>query len=524
MTVPFAELRDLRPTVFGQAADAWAWFCRAMTTMELQVTQTVVRPIHTARWVGRAAAAARQRAGVLDEGFALRQHLGRLAEAVFLDAQHRFAALQHELQVLIESAAPAGLTVTDDGRVRVTSRRAVSPGDEADLIAAADFLTVRLADVLQRADQADHDFADALSHLQPRSTSDLGDRDWLGLRRIAETVTLGLGLIGCVPVTASPGASAVWWASLSEVQKSLYITTYPELIGGMDGLPAAVRDIANRIHLHSYLAEQESVTPQPLELVARLAAVRSILARLEHSETSPPPMLLLGFDSDGQGRAIVAIGDPDTATDTCVFVPGATLSLDDMPEILGQASAVQQATAEFTAFHPEQTVSVIAWLGYDPPALEDAPFSKAAENGAPLLDRFVDGLHTSHATTIEHTTVIGHSYGSDLVGLAARDGLAVDDVVVAGSMGLGVDNAADLAIDPHHVWAGTASDDLAVLIGDGAISGGDPTDPDFGANEFEVDTSGHHDYWQPGSRSASNIGAIITGHYDQVSLIHGILP
>jgi len=43
----------------------------------------------------------------------------------------------------------------------------------------------------------------------------------------------------------------------------------------------------------------------------------------------------------------------------------------------------------------------------------------------------------------------------------------------------------------------------------------------FGANQFVVDTEGHHGYWQNASTSAANIGAIITGHYDQVELIHG---
>ncbi|MEV6964407.1 alpha/beta hydrolase [Hamadaea sp. NPDC051192] len=525
MGVPFAELRDLRPTVFGQAADAWALFARAMTMLEQQVTLTVVRPMQTSRWAGQAAIAARGQASALDEGFALRRQLGRLAEAIFLDAQVRFTALQQELLDLIDAAAPAGLAVTDDGRVLVTTRRVGTSADYAELVASADFLTLRIADVLRRAAGADEDVADAFDQLQPNGDrGDTGDQDWLALRRAAESVAGRLGLIGCVPSTASPADAAAWWGSLSDGQRSLYISTYPDLIGALDGLPATDRDIANRIRLRSYLATHGFSSPELTELAARMQSVRSILARLEGSESSPPPMLLLGFDPNGQGRAIVAIGNPDTATDTCVFVPGATLDLDDMPTVIGQASLVEQAASEFTAFHPEQSVSVIAWLGYDPPALVDAPFSDSDEQGAPLLDRFVDGLHTSHTMTPEHTSVVGHSYGSALVGLAAQQGLAVDDVIVAGSLGLGVDNASELNLDPHHVWAGTASDDPAVLVASGAIGGSDPTDPGFGANQFDVDTSGHHDYWQLGSRSATNIGAIITGRYDHVTVVHGILP
>lgn len=39
-----------------------------------------------------------------------------------------------------------------------------------------------------------------------------------------------------------------------------------------------------------------------------------------------------------------------------------------------------------------------------------------------------------------------------------------------------------------------------------------------------VDTHGHHGYWQHASANAANIGAIITSHYDQVTLIHQAVP
>ncbi|MCX9191818.1 hypothetical protein C3Y87_10405 [Carbonactinospora thermoautotrophica] len=78
-----------------------------------------------------------------------------------------------------------------------------------------------------------------------------------------------------------------------------------------------------------------------------------------------------------------------------------------------------------------------------------------AEAGAPELDRFVDGIRAVHGSEHRHVTVIGHSYGSTVVGEAAKrpGGLAADDLVVVGSSGMRVDNIDQLQIERRHVWA-----------------------------------------------------------------------
>ena len=76
---------------------------------------------------------------------------------------------------------------------------------------------------------------------------------------------------------------------------------------------------------------------------------------------------------------------------------------------------------------------------------------------------FQKGVHASHLGPPAHTTVIGHSYGTLVVGAAASTALAADDVVLVASPGIDVDHVQDLrlaGIDPaenrHHVYA-TAS-------------------------------------------------------------------
>jgi hypothetical protein len=62
----------------------------------------------------------------------------------------------------------------------------------------------------------------------------------------------------------------------------------------------------------------------------------------------------------------------------------------------------------------------------------------------------MDGVHASHVGAPAIDTVIGHSYGSTLVGAAAFGGnhLDANNVVAVGSPGMIVDHAGELNLDP----------------------------------------------------------------------------
>lgn len=89
------------------------------------------------------------------------------------------------------------------------------------------------------------------------------------------------------------------------------------------------------------------------------------------------------------------------------------------------------ANSDFTG----QTTTV-AWMGMDNPdaIVADAPDPSYAEAGGPALRDFMWGLGTPQTAD---TTVIGHSYGGATVGVADRDGMEVDRIVMIEPAGAG---------------------------------------------------------------------------------------
>ena len=64
--------------------------------------------------------------------------------------------------------------------------------------------------------------------------------------------------------------------------------------------------------------------------------------------------------------------------------------------------------------------AAIAWLDYDAPdTLQQAMHSGAAHDAADPLARFVAGLDATHTGAAAHESLVGYSYGSTVVGLAA---------------------------------------------------------------------------------------------------------
>jgi hypothetical protein len=140
-------------------------------------------------------------------------------------------------------------------------------------------------------------------------------------------------------------------------------------------------------------------------------------------------------------------------------VPGLGGSLDNGLDEIARAGHLSTAAQRAA---PGRSTSVITWLGYDAPAsLPEAASAGAAIHAEPALHRFQAGLRATHLGEASHNTVVGLSYGSTVVGLTGHDaGLLADDVVLVGSPGVGVAHAADLGLDPAHVWASTARHDV----------------------------------------------------------------
>lgn len=345
-----------------------------------------------------------------------------------------------------------------------------------------------------------------------------------------------------------------WWLSLTPEQQEQAIAAFPELVGWLDGVPATDRDTANRLvldrragdlqnqedHYRRRIAELEARRPtaysadanelyslrQQVTAIdaeqAKLASVQTALTRLGDKG------LLLGIDPEpgGDGRAIVAVGNPDTARHTAVWVPGLGTELNDTAGNVNRVKNLQEAADGLTA--GPNDVATVMWLGYDAPELTTVLGSGRSEQGGPLLDRYVDGLRATHEPGASHVTVMGHSYGSTVVAEAALrgNGLAADDIVTAGSPGMHTDRAEELNIDPRHVWAGSAKGDHVSGIGGSIpfVHDNEPSDEDFGANRYTTDTEGHSAYWTPGTESLLNQARVVVGQYGAVTLEHGSAP
>lgn len=276
---------------------------------------------------------------------------------------------------------------------------------------------------------------------------------------------------------------------------------------------ALLATLINKLH-----EKGSNVTGSEFQVLYRLNTLQSSLDASRG--------LLLKLDPRGDGIAIVAVGNnPDTATCTTILVPGIDNNLGTMDKQISRAQAL--ATNAQSLLGSAGHACAIAWLGYDPPQAFDldAAATVRARAGGEALSAFVTSLRTQ-GTPLRHLSVVGHSYGSVVVGEAARgtQGLNVDDIVVVGSPGMDVDDISQLHIDPHHVWAGAAADDPIVNDFGGRFFGPPPTEQNFGANRFVVRTNGHSNYWESSSESLRNQSLIIVGSYTDVALDWGTLP
>jgi pimeloyl-ACP methyl ester carboxylesterase len=161
-----------------------------------------------------------------------------------------------------------------------------------------------------------------------------------------------------------------------------------------------------------------------------------------------------------------------------------------------------------------------------PPDLPSASASGYADHSEQGLANFQQSLRLTHDPGLpqSNNTVIGHSYGSTVVGYAARDhgGLNANNLVLLGSPGTGVDSAGQLGVPPDHVWVGTSQNDAIRYVpsvnpvdwitrDDHTRFGLEPDDPSFGANTLPTDpTAGHNDYWSK-PQSLDGMARIMTG-------------
>ena len=366
------------------------------------------------------------------------------------------------------------------------------------------------------------------------------------------------------PRNTDPKAVAQWWRSLSETERDQLLATQFDQLGRLRGLPAEVLDAANRRRIE---VDQTLLAATDADLDAQIArraadlgidpadesalrgdpALAGLLdqrqendrllrnandaarrveqaAELAERKGITDGTYVLGYDPDGlggDGALAVAFGNPDTAQHLAVVVPGTGTTLgSNFP--VGDAAELRAQMDQAGGGN-----ATIAWLNYDAPGVDlSVTSSDGAEQGAGRLVSDVDGYRAA-ADGTQHVTVVGHSYGSTVVGYAGMNGLAADDIAFLGSPGVGASNVDQLGPGAGHVWAGAAEHDpIVALTGgewfteDGSSTG--PYDDSFGANVFGTpgDANGlnaHSTYYQDDSASLRNIANISTGDYSDVT-------
>ncbi len=344
------------------------------------------------------------------------------------------------------------------------------------------------------------------------------------------------------------------WSGLTQEQRDRFFDA-DDSIGNHGGMPFAERDFYNRRHLdrlHTeaaaeadalqtrfddlaarlYMGDHSAETTGQLhDLTDRLAESRRRLdgydaVRESLNDAGGAPHLLGLIDETG--HAAVSIGDPDTAIRSAVFVPGTGQDLTTLGDNSRRALDMMQAALAADPTLTKSDVAVTTWMGYDRPmTLSEAAWPDRARAGGTDLDRFLDGMQASHSGPPAVDTVIGHSYGSTLVGGAATGGhrLAADNVIAVGSPGMLSRHAGELLLDPGaHVYSMTAVNDPISLVTSLTL-GADPNGADYGAVRLATDAgpalpysagllpgvSAHSSYWDEGNPGLANMGAIIAG-------------
>ncbi|CAM3727370.1 alpha/beta hydrolase [Nocardiopsis rhodophaea] len=325
-------------------------------------------------------------------------------------------------------------------------------------------------------------------------------------------------LKGDVPKQGSdPEQVNAWWEGLTPSAQEELKAEQPDRLRMMDGIPVAVRDELNRHHLDQEIArlKREGYTKEDDEY-QQLTDLRD--KNLDEKDTE---RYLLGLDTSGDvGRAIVADGNPETANNVATLVPGTGIKWPAVNGQLGRASALKDAADNADS---STSNSVISWIGYDTPGAGGALMEDSALTGANDLHDFQSGLQATRTAGPANTTVVGHSYGSTVIGQALQEhGLDADNYVFVGSPGVKADHVSDLGVPGSKVHVSTAKNDGINSTPD-FLHGTDPTEDRFGATEFKSDDGSdweigdfplgeaHGEYFEEESSSLKYMGDLIAG-------------
>jgi hypothetical protein len=333
----------------------------------------------------------------------------------------------------------------------------------------------------------------------------------------------------------NPAEIHSWWTDMNpqtgtetpfSTPQDLLLTTFPVLLGNLEGLPYIARDHANQTALKAAVADVEAQLSQiqalvddttvgygempPVAAVLRksltgLQKQLDVLRNIQKAQFTPEgweKRQLISLTQDKPPLAAVSVGDLDTAGSVTYAVPGMGTTTGDMT---GWTKAAQNLHEQLP-----QGSAVVAWIGYETPpvpALENninvgvLDVNRAVAGGQKLAAA-LGGLAAVRGETAPQLNIVAHSYGTTTAAVAlTQPGIHVDNFITVGSAGLpdNIHTAADL--NAGHVYSGHARDKIP-----GETESGDqwawtgrensrdhhvnPIKPGFGSHAFGSDTGG----------------------------------
>ncbi|MDM3976770.1 alpha/beta hydrolase [Mycobacterium marseillense] len=360
------------------------------------------------------------------------------------------------------------------------------------------------------------------------------------------------------PPSTNPEDVKRWWDSLSQQQKDQLLAQHPPELGNLNGIDTISRDTVNQAVMNDDISRVENAAAQhhvsvdqvtqhpelyglgPSAITRYNNAVKTKAGLSTDSDGGKNPVFLQTYDPEafeGRGREAIAIGNPDTADNTTVLVPGTGSSVRDGYLTHRDGLNVYNETQRAD---PNRSNSVLVWMGYHAPDSAIDPQigqTTLARNGGGLLAGDVNALAVTHGDAPSHVTVMGHSYGSTTVAdAAAGSGMHANDIVLVGCPGTDLaHSAADFHLpDGGHVYVGAASTDPITHLGgvQGHMPGtgvtvglgSDPAVEGYGSTRFKAEAPGltfplkdHSSYFTPGNESLFSIGDIASGHGDALA-------
>lgn len=413
----------------------------------------------------------------------------RALQEIFLWAEHEINDIVADVASIHEIERTTNITISASG--------AVAPRDPmvfygrnnpfVDDEPALQFASTRIASLLSRAEAF-------ISELEARfSRVNSGEAGAEHAYQTSDNEEAQLP-----PPGSKPRQIAAWWGSLSDQQKKKLIEKYPEIIGNLDGVDIAKRDEVNRSLVDGMLAEAEDrvhqiqddladpgMTPPlyPNHYIKALDDVEDLKVLKDFIDHHRGQKLLVCDRSGERLKVAIGSGNFDEAQHIGVYVPGRGTTvrgslLDCVKKSEGLITAAQKLR--------ESSYATVAWLGYDAPlSIPDVANTHRANAGADRLENFLEGVSAIYGEKV-HLTLLGHSYGSTTSGIAAShvSPNVVDDLVLFGSPGSGVQLGAEYRVPEGHRW-------VSAVPYPGDIVQGIGTDINFGRNPTEMPAFRH---------------------------------